>query len=162
MALLNEEWIQQLGPPVLPFERTQFKRKIEQGEDIIFTDVIHLITAKGSFDPITVPVDEIVADRPLQGKYLWIIDEKGLKIIPESTPNPYAGRRIVCHTNITGGAPALQGGELWFGDDDQVYLNYRSGRYGAGVGDKAAPHKLAVIAYFRLLGFDPVQLDEDF
>lgn len=162
MALLSDEWIQQLGPPVLPFARTQFKRKIEQGEDIIFTDAIHIVTTKSSLNPLTISVADILENRPFQGKYLWIIDEKGLKIILESTPNPYADRQVVCHTNITGGAPALQGGELWFGEDGRVYINYKSGRYGAGIGEEADPHKSAVIAYFIFLGFNPIELDDDF
>lgn len=98
----------------------------------------------------------------MQGKYLWIIDEQGLKVMPESTPNPYSDRKIVCHTNITGGAPALQGGELWFGDDGKVYLNYKSGRYGAKIGSLGTAHRIAVLEFFRSLSFDPVTLDSNF
>lgn len=159
---LSDEWMQRLGPAVLPFERNQFNRAIEEGEDIIFADDILRVVNRNSLTPVTLPVSIVVQDHPMQGKYLWIIDEQGLKIMPESTPNPYADRKIVCHTNITGGAPALQGGELWFGDDGKVYLNYKSGRYGAKIGSLGTVHRIAVLDFFRSLDFDPVILDTNF
>lgn len=159
---LSDEWIERLGPAVFPFARSQFKRTVEEGEDIIFVDTILPITGQNSIKPTTLPVSIITEDRPTLGKYLWIIDEQGLKVIPESTPNPYADRKVVCHTNITGGSPALQGGELWFGDDGSVYLNYKSGRYGAIVGTPGIFHRLAVLDFFRSLGFDPVVLADSF
>jgi hypothetical protein len=77
------------------------------------------------------------------------------QIILESIPNPEAQKKgVVCHTNITGGKPALQGGELWFGDDDKVYLNHYSGRYGA----ITVEHRQAVLAYFTSLGITVVPL----
>ena len=162
MPSLSNEWIQRLGPAVFPFERKQFRNQIAQGEDIIFTDDIHMVSNSKKFKTITTPVATVLADRPIQSKYLWIIDEQGLKLILESTPNEYADRGIVCHTNITGGAKALQGGELWFGDDKKVYINYKSGRYGAGIGKQAAPHKVAILEFFRSLNFDPIALDSGF
>ena len=72
----------------------------------------------------------------------------------DATPNPAAERGNVCHTNITGGMPALQGGELWFGEDGNVYINNASGRYGAN----SILQEEAVIEYFNLLGYDVVQL----
>lgn len=32
MTPLSDDWIQKLGPAVHPFERNQFKRRIEEGE----------------------------------------------------------------------------------------------------------------------------------
>ncbi|MCC9070748.1 hypothetical protein LNQ49_03920 [Flavobacterium sp. F-65] len=55
----------------------------------------------------------------------------------------------MCHSNITAGEPALQGGELWFLGPDSVMLNFRSGRYGAETID----HEDVVIEYWECLGF---------
>ena len=161
-ARLSDEWIERLGPAVLPFERSQFTRTVEDGEDIIFVDAILAVTGQSSINPTTLSASIITEDRPMAGKYLWIIDEQGLKIILESTSNPYADRKIVCHTNVTGGAPALQGGELWFGDNGKVYLNYKSGRYGAKIGLQGASHRQAVLDFFRSLRVDPIALDNSF
>ena len=162
MTILSDEWSERLGPAVFPFERKQFKSRIEEGEDIIFVDAIISVSNRSTINPETLPVSTILIDRPFSGKYLWVIDKQGLKLILESTPNPHAGRKIVCHTNITGGAAALQGGELWFGDDGKTYLNFKSGRYGAGIGKQATPHKVAVMDFFRSLDFNPVELESGF
>ena len=162
MTILSDEWLQRLGPAVLPFERKQFRSRIEEGEDIIFLDAIISVADRSTINPKTLPVSTIENDLPMLGKYLWVIDKHGLKIIPESTPNPYASRKVVCHTNMTGGAAALQGGKLWFGDDGKTYLNFKSGRYGAGIGTQAIPHKLAVMDFFRSINFNPVELESGF
>lgn len=132
MNELPDEWQTRLGPAVLPFERTQFVRKVLDGEAVMFVDDIIDVIRSGVDGVMRIATSTIIsADPPMQGKYLWIIDESGLKLISEATSNPYAARGVVCHTNITGGDPAYQGGELWFGDDGKVYINNRSGRYGA-------------------------------
>lgn len=155
MTELPDEWQTRLGPAVLPFERTQFARKVLNGEAIIFVDYIVDINRSGVNGVTVVDTPLITGDNPpMQGKYLWIIDKSGLKLIPKATPNPYAARGVVCHTNITGGDPAYQGGELWFGADGNVYVNNRSGRYGANT----LAQRDAVLDYFRSLGLNPVQL----
>ena len=60
--------------------------------------------------------------------YLWVLDSSGVRIRLESAENARQSRTV--HTNITGGAPAIQGGELWFGSNGTVYVNNHSGRYG--------------------------------
>lgn len=155
MATLSDDWIERLGPSVLPFERRQFSSKIAVGEDILFAD--ETIDGNAGVRPIDAPllsVETILNSQPVAGKYLWIIDYQGLKLLPEATPNPYAARQMVCHTNITGGRAALQGGELWFGDDGKVYINNKSGRYGANT----IVQQTAVLDYFRSLSYDVVQL----
>jgi hypothetical protein len=154
MLLQNDPLLIRLGSPVSPFERRGFKKSIEAGEDIIFVDDIITIgdrhIPKGCLRcdlsaPIYTPDDH---------KYLWIIDQKGLRVILERTSNPDAVRGYVCHTNITGGGKALQGGELWFDFSGTIYLNYKSGRYGAN----SEEHREAVLEYFQRLGFTVVQL----
>ena len=156
MNELTDEWKSRLGPAVSPFERTQFSRRVLDGEDIIFID--HIIDAGREDNPASiVRVDHTLVtngDPPMDGKYLWIIDESGLKLLAESTPNPFAARKVVCHTNITGGEKAYQGGECWFGTDGQVYINNRSGRYGA----QTLTQRSAILDYFRTMGYTPVQL----
>lgn len=164
--VLTKEQFETLGPEVFPCKRRIDKGTFrgiikdgeavfEKGETVLFNDFVHNITASGLPDNIiNLAVDDIINSSPLVGKYLWVIDKSGLKIIPESTPNPAVTRKMVCHTNITGGMPALQGGELWFGEDNRVYVNNKSGRYGA---DTDVQEK-AVIAYFISLGLEAVQL----
>ncbi|MBO0931169.1 hypothetical protein [Fibrella aquatilis] len=120
----------------------------------LFDDFIFDATDGGKpSETIVTPVDEIKYERSV-GRYLWVIDRYGLKLILEATPNNALARGIVCHTNITGGEPALQGGELWFGDDGKVYINNKSGRYGSATPVQDA----AVFDYFVSLGYDVVQL----
>ncbi len=123
--------ITRMGPPTLPFGRLGGQRSVLKGEDLVFSD--HLFNATDDGRPENVvavesrPADESVYD----GKYLWVIDEDGLRTVLEAIPNSNAERGNMCHTNITGGQEALQGGEMWFGSDGNVYINDRSGRYGA-------------------------------
>jgi hypothetical protein len=65
-----------------------------------------------------------------------------------------ADRGCVCHTNITGRRKALQGGELWFGADNTIYINNESGRFKAITADQ----RQAILDYFRRFGFLVVQL----
>jgi hypothetical protein len=149
------EQITNLGPPCEPFERKAFSRNVLLGEDIVFLDQIIDATDGIDFKKVAkLSQDAILEFRPLSTKYLWVIDDKGLKLILESTKNPDAERGCVCHTNITGGDPALQGGELWFGTDEKVYINNSSGRYGA----TTLIQRKAVLAYFQSIGFDVIQL----
>lgn len=77
-------------------------------------------------------------------------------LILESTPNPYAARLVMCHINITGGKAALQGGELWFGTDGVIYINYKSGRYGAMTDE----HRQTVVEYFNYVKYERVVVME--
>lgn len=96
----------------------------------------------------------MVGQRNSEGQYIWVIDKTGLCMMLDATPNPAAKRGNVCHTNITGGTPALQGGELWFGEDGKIYVNNELGRYGA----VTSKQEEAVIDYFISLGYHAVQL----
>jgi hypothetical protein len=78
-----------------------------------------------------------VSKLPEKKKYLWIIDEVDgelrLRIIPEITPNKDRKHKpIVCHSNMTACGMALQGGECWWSEETKaMYINPKSGRYGA-------------------------------
>ena len=143
--------LQRLRPDVLPFERYNSKnpetpRSVLVGEALTFPDKILPIIGTANNNLVIFSGDE--SDRS-SSMYLWIIDENGLRILLESTPNLQAARGIVCHSNITGGEPALQGGEVWFLSEDSILLNFRSGRYGADTPD----HEEAVELYWSELGF---------
>lgn len=146
--------VERLGPAALPFERSNFNREVLQGEDVIFLD--YIISLESGQIPANCLRSEVTEPYsfPADRKYLWIIDQHGLRIILEKIPNPLAARGCVCHTNITGQRKALQGGELWFGADDRIYLNNQSGRFKA----VTIIQRQAILDYFSRLGFSIVQL----
>ncbi|MBL0109877.1 MAG: hypothetical protein IPP42_03025 [Saprospiraceae bacterium] len=57
----------------------------------------------------------------------------------------------ICHTNLTNAGEAYIGGELLFGVDGYIYVNYYSDRYGG----KNTPEELweASKGIFRALGY---------
>jgi len=63
------------------------------------------------------------------GKYLWLVRPDDVKIVLEEGPprRSVTGGRVK-HTNLTAG-DAHCGGELWFQDDQAVYINGGSGRF---------------------------------
>lgn len=67
----------------------------------------------------------------------------------EATPNLFSPRKVVCHSNIAGGKQAFQAGELWFGTDDKLYINFRSGRHGA----ENREQRNVVLQYFNFVGY---------
>lgn len=152
MPIPTDDHIILLGPPVLPFERQGFIREILDGEDILFNDRHYNATEDGKPDDVIEVNPETIDLDPMYGRYLWIITERGLHIILEQTPNPDSARGIVCHSNLTGGQSALQGGELWFGTDNKIYINYRSGRYGA----ESEEQQAGVIEYFKYVGYNEI------
>ena len=66
--------------------------------------------------------------RPGENAYLWVIDSRGIPYIIER-PLPSLGGNPPKHTNLTGGAAAYVGGEMWFSDGESLYLSGSSGRY---------------------------------
>lgn len=149
----TKEHIENLGHEVHPFERTFFGRSLLPGEAIIFANDIFNATEDGRPDNAILVTKEFILQDPSKDRYLWVIDAKGLWIILESTPNLNSERGYVCHTNITGGEDALQGGELWFGEDNTVYINPKSGRYG----NPSINQWIAVIEYFNYVGYSKVE-----
>ena len=67
-------------------------------------------------------------------RHLWVIWPSGVPYVLERAPNvqtPLASG-VAKHSNLTGGAPASCGGELWVDsiDPSKLYVNGASGRYG--------------------------------
>ncbi|MDI7268801.1 MAG: hypothetical protein QME96_12490 [Myxococcota bacterium] len=74
----------------------------------------------------------VPAKRGDPGCHLWVIDGSGMPYILERAPvAPPLKSGTVKHTNLTGGAAASAGGEIWFdpAEDHRVYVNGCSGRY---------------------------------
>ena len=156
MPAPTHEHIKEMGPEVYPFERKNDGSKVGTGEDIVFQKNIYNATDEDGGRPentIIVKRDEIETNKKY-GKYLWVIDKNGLCFILEATSNPAASRGFVCHTNITGGGQALQGGELWFGENNYIYINFWSGRYGAST----INHSIGVVEYFKFVGYSKVEV----
>lgn len=156
MPAPTPEHIELLGPAVLPFERRGFDRDVLEGEDIHFIDDLYDATDDGKPENVIEVNPETIDVDPKTGRYLWVITATGMHIILEATPNPASQRQIVVHSNITGGKAALQGGELWFGTDGVVYINYRSGRYGA----MTEQQMQTVVEYFNYVQYEKVVVIE--
>ena len=62
-------------------------------------------------------------------KYLWVIAERDVPIALEQENKAKLQRGYLSHTNLTGGADAHSGGELWFTEASVLILNGGSGRY---------------------------------
>lgn len=73
-------------------------------------------------------------DPSVEGRHLWVFVESTIPCVLESAPDvaPPLESGVAKHTNLTGGGPASCGGELWVDpvDDDVLYVNGGSGRYG--------------------------------
>lgn len=97
--------------------------------------------------------DEIIlqiSKRELNNKkeycFLWVLDEAGIKILWENTKNPLdIEDGEVKHTNITGAGLAFHGGELFVTEDNRIFVNNSSDRYG----DSDGKNWEEVIAYFK-------------
>ena len=65
---------------------------------------------------------------PGEYTYLWIMDDSGIPYIIEQ-PLRHLYGSCPKHTNLTGGAAAFLGGEIWFSDAISLFLSGGSGRY---------------------------------
>ena len=151
---------QHLGPLVSPFERhnrlhPESKRVMNIGETELFTSAIYDATEDGKPDNVLLTSRD---NRSRATKYIWVITSKGIFIAHEETQgHPNRFRTGLCHSNLTGGKKAYQGGELWFLNDDSIVINFYSGRYGA----ETEEQKRAVVNYFYSVGYDRVIVDEE-
>ena len=125
------------------------------GEDQQVSWAIYDASEDGRPDDIRL-TDHAVIDET--NKYIWVITGTGLFMVFENTKGPNRNRSGLCHSNITGGKRAYQGGELCFCRDGSLVLNFRSGRYGA----ETDTQKAAVVDYFHAVGYQTaVVADEE-
>lgn len=120
-------------------------------------DQLRLLTAEDG----VIPLNETRAlqhtpGRPgySEGRHLWVICAETLPVVLETAPNlrpPPLSSGVAKHTNLTGGATACCGGELWTDAVDRslLYVNGGSGRYGP-----RTPTELSdAVRVFEHLGF---------
>jgi hypothetical protein len=83
--------------------------------------------------PCSVGTEDVVPStkNPHEEKrFLWVIRESDIPFIREhATVTPPLSSGRCKHTNLTGGADAYCGGEVWFVSDRCLILNGGSGRY---------------------------------
>ncbi|NQX56865.1 hypothetical protein HQN86_24825 [Pedobacter panaciterrae] len=151
MPALQPNHIEGLSPLIFAFEGQKNKdRNIDvlegEKENDLFFDFIS--DGRNNGYPKQFHNHLLVSDEELETKkikngnsyplkcFLWVIDQESIKIIWEMTTNikrkslvpkkPY-----VCHTNITGiEGKAYIGGELYFCENGEIYVNFNSGRFG--------------------------------
>ena len=75
--------------------------------------------------------------------YLWVILPESVPVVLETGENvqpPPLSMGMAKHTNLTGGAPACCGGELWLDavDVGRLHMTGGSGRYGARTPEQLA------------------------
>lgn len=148
MPALTDHHAKVLGPLISPFERSPMKnlqKDLKTGESHNDEFIYAIHDGIDNHNPTTPYVELTIEERDtygiLDGKkyfpkcYLWIIDKISLKIMYENTPNALRGGEIpekpfVCHTNITACEKAYIGGEMYFCEDGNIYINFASDRYG--------------------------------
>jgi hypothetical protein len=88
---------------------------------------------------------------------LWVIGPEKIPHALEFLPDVAFHRGYLSHTNLTGGAPAHSGGELWFTTASSIVINGGSGRY-----PPRSPEELeAVAAAFKGVGFQVASMGWD-
>jgi hypothetical protein len=170
MPALTKRHIEILEPLIKPFERSPEKSidtHIRAGEDHNdeFLEIIHDGIDNHKPEPFfELTIQELKENRIIDGGklldkcYLWVIDHVSIKIIWEKTMNVRRGEEIpqkpyVCHTNITGCEPAYIGGELYFCEDGNIYINFASDRYGR---PETEEKKQMAIKYMKDCGYKNV------
>lgn len=145
MPALNEKHVAVLSPLIEPFARSTSKsidKDLLEGEghNDEFVSLIHDgIDNHRPHGYVEISLEELQQHKILEGGsfrdkcFLWVIDAVSIKIIWEGTQNflrSSVGKPFVCHTNITGCAKAYIGGEMYFCEDGNIYVNFKSDRYG--------------------------------
>ena len=151
-AYMNEAQFVAMYPGIPP------AKKPENSDELIKISASEGVQLHGA-RPVTVPdKDRNIPEKAgEQGCHLWVIDSTGIPFILERAPvsrGLQSGR--ITHTNLTGGRPASCGGEIWFApsDDDLVYMNGCSGRYGPKSERQLEDAESVMISYgYKVIGF---------
>ncbi|MGF7081944.1 hypothetical protein [Mucilaginibacter sp. UYCu711] len=148
MPALTDNHKKILGPLIKPFQRSGSKSietDLLTGEDSNepFLNFIHDgIENNHPIGYVEITEDELDTYQILNyGSYaekcfLWVIDDISIKIMWEKTSNVLRSearpeKPYVCHTNITGCKEAYIGGEMYFCTNGNIYINFKSDRYGS-------------------------------
>jgi hypothetical protein len=101
-----------------------------------------MTSADGMMDLPAAPADsgqlQVVTQLPdtesaaANARYLWVVRSDDLPLaLEECSWGKSLESGTIKHSNLTGGAPAHSGGEIWFCDERTIIVNADSGRYGA-------------------------------
>lgn len=167
MPALTDQEKALLGPIISPFERSgkeAERRVLKDGETNRdeFEEYIHdgIENRKPKHGYVELTNVEIEIHLRKFGRYqekcfLWVIDETSIKMIRERTRNVLRALdpEHVCHTNLTAAGKAFLGGELFFGEDGKLYINYFSDRYGHPTSDVQWQ---TVLSYLKRVGYTDV------
>lgn len=102
-----------------------------------FPDELDDLTSNADFFPLSVapsaifdvgkPADRMAAS---QNMYLWLVTPVSVvTVVEEGVSGKATLRKRLAHTNLSGGAPAHCGGELWYRDGSSLWLTGGSSRY---------------------------------
>ena len=169
MPKLTDKHISVLEPLIQPFERSPTKsidKDLHEGEK--HNDEFLLLIHNGieNHQPTQyreITTQELIEHRILEGNsyrdkcFLWVIDNDSIKIIWEGTTNflrSSIDKPFVCHTNITACARAYIGGEMYFCEDGNIYVNFKSDRYGRS--ETEEKRKMA-IDYMEFVGYKNIK-----
>lgn len=171
MPVLSNEHIAVLGPLIDPFERSPNKtieNNLLEGEAHNDEFLEHIHDGRDNKRPnpfveLTVSeLDLLLKGTSLREKcFLWVIDHESIKIIYENTRNSLRssiGKPYVCHTNITGCSKAFIGGEMYFCENGNIYVNFKSDRYGRPETDDK---KRMAIKYMSDAGYKNIIYTDD-
>jgi hypothetical protein len=171
MAVLSKEHIAVLGPLIDPFGRSPHKTiendlREGEGHNDEFLDFIHdgrdNKRPKQYVELTATELDILLKGNPLREKcFLWVIDHESIKILHENTRNTLRssiGKPYVCHTNITGCCKAYIGGEMYFCENGNIYVNFKSDRYGRPETDDK---KRMAIKYMSDAGYKNIICTDD-
>lgn len=101
------------------------------------------------------PLEHLVVADPFgptrdEARYLWLITETDILIsLERGETGRKTSRGRLAHTNLSGGALAHAGGELWISGDSRIWLTGGSGRYPC----QSATELDVVVSVFRAAGF---------
>ena len=176
MPALNQQYIAILSPLIDPFERSPEKsieKDLLEGEkhnDEFIVFIHDGIENNKPIQYVEITTDELHLHKILKGGsfadrcFLWVIDSTSIKIIYEKTRNVLRSaarpeKPWVCHTNITGCSKAYIGGEMYFCEDGNIYVNFKSDRYGR---PETEEKKQVAIQYMIDVGYKNIIRTEDF
>lgn len=127
------------GLAALAFFRTKYPLRPPRAEAIRHSDELRQIAPEEGLEEFNLTLGTRAEKSPLPhstprgNTYLWVI---GKNSIPAALETAEIGKSlhtgIIKHTNLTGGAEAHCGGEVWFIEEGVVVLGGSSGRYGPG------------------------------
>lgn len=99
------------------------------------------------------PVEDIKLsgpERPADLMYVWLVLADDVLYALEHGKSGQSTRRgRLAHTNLSGGADAHVGGELWFEDRNRIWFTGASSRYEA----RSAEELISAIESFRQAGY---------